>query len=310
MTFDTLLIPTDGSDSAEAAAARGFDLAAQLDAAVHVLSVADSGLATSATYVGDSPRIRDRLREQADAHATRLAEEGRERGLDVEPVVREGIPAQEIVDYAGEQGLDAIAMGTSGRGGVARVVVGSVTDKVVRTATVPVLTINRAAIDDGTGVVDSVLLPTDGSEPAEAAAARGVDLAEQVDATVHCFSVVDEGVASGLDSLATDDGAVPSDQLTEQAADHVDQVATTATDCDIECVSATATGDPAEEIVEYAADNDLDLIVMGTSGRGGFRRAIVGSVTDEVVRTASVPVLTVRAGTSSSLAADGRGEAE
>lgn len=300
MTFDTLLLSTDGSDSAEAAAAHGFTFAAELDATAHVLAIADSGLATSATYVGDSPRIRERLREQAESHARRLADEAHDRGLDVESIVREGIPAEEIVAYANEQDLDAIAMGTSGRGGVMRAVVGSVTDKVVRTSTVPVLTINRAATADSEGSFDSILLPTDGSDSAEAAAAYGTDLAERLDATVHCFSVVDKEIASGLDSLLADDNTV-SDGLTEQADDHVNRVATSATDCDIECVSATATGDPAEKIVEYAENQDLDMIVIGTRGRGGFQRAVVGSVTDEVVRTASVPVLTVRAETSDPL---------
>lgn len=299
MTFNTLLIPTDGSDPAEAAARRGFDLAAQLEASVHVLSVADSSLATGAGYSGDSASIRARLRDQATDRAASLQEDAEERGLDATAAVREGIPAKEIVDYADEQGVDAIVLGTSGRGGVARAVVGSVADKVVRTATVPVLTLNGAAIDDE-GSVDSVLLPTDGSEPSEAAAARGAGLAEQLGATVHCFSVVDEGVASGLDSLLADDDSPSVDDLAEQADDHVDRAATTVTDCDVECVSATATGDPAEEIVDYTDDHGLDMIVMGTHGRGGFRRAVVGSVTDEVVRTAPAPVLTVRAETSES----------
>ncbi len=62
MTFDTLLIPTDGSEPAEAAARRGFDLATQCDVDVHLLSVADSSIATGAGYAGDSPSIRTRLR--------------------------------------------------------------------------------------------------------------------------------------------------------------------------------------------------------------------------------------------------------
>lgn len=294
MTFNALLIPTDGSDPAEAAARRGFDLAAQLEASVHIVSVADSSLATGTGYSGDSASIRARLRDQATARTASLQEDAEERGLDTTAVVREGIPAKEIVDYADEQGLDAIVLGTSGRGGVVRAVVGSVADKVVRTSTVPVLTLNQATIDDGEGSIDSILLPTDGSEPAEAAAARGVDLAEQLDATVHCFSVADETVAGELDALVPDRNGGSADSLTDKADDNVERVAATATDCDVDCVSATATGDPAEEIVAYADEQDLDMIVIGSHGRGGFRRAVVGSVTDEVIRTANVPVLSVR----------------
>ena len=145
MPFDTLLIPTDGSDPAEAAARRGFDLAAQLDADVHLLSVADSSVATGTGYSGDSASIRTRLRDRADARATSLREHAEARGLDATAAVSEGIPAAEIVDYADEQGIDAIAMGTSGRGGVARAVVGSVADEVIRTASVPVLTVRADA---------------------------------------------------------------------------------------------------------------------------------------------------------------------
>ena len=305
MTFNTLLIPTDGSDPAEAAARRGFDLAAQLKASVHIISVADSSLATGTGYSGDSASIRARLRDQATARAASLQEDAEERGLDTTTVVREGIPAKEIVDYADEQGLDAIAMGTSGRGGFVRAVVGSVTDKVVRTATVPVLTFNQTTVDDGDGSIDSILLPTDGSDPAEAAAARGVDLAERLDATVHCFSVADKTIAGELDALVPDHDSGSANPLTDEADDNAKRVAATATDCDVDCVSATATGDPAEEIVAYADEKGLDMIVMGTHGRGGFQRAVVGSVTDDVTRTANVPVLSVRATGDT---ADGDGE--
>lgn len=294
MTFDTFLIPTDGSDPAEAAARRGFDLAEQFEADVDILSVADRSVATGTGYSGDSASIRSRLHEQATAHATSLRAHARERGLNVEAVVRSGIPAKEIIDYAEESEPDLIAMGTAGRGGVARAIVGSVTDKVVRTATAPVLTLNQVALNNDSGSVDSILLPTDGSDSAEAAAACAVDLAEQVDATVHYFSVVDKQATSGLGSFVGEsDSSSRADRFVEQADDRVDRLATTATKCDVEYVTATAIGNPAEEIVAYANDHDIDLIAMGTHGRGGFERLLVGSVTDNVVRAASVPVLTV-----------------
>lgn len=148
MTYETLLIPTDGSEAAETAASRAFDLAIQLDASVHVLSVADSSLATGVGYSGDSASIRRRLRERADSQANYLRNRARERGLDATAVVREGIPSKEIVDYADESEPDAIAMGTSGRGGVSRAIVGSVADRVLRTADVPVVTINPTASGD------------------------------------------------------------------------------------------------------------------------------------------------------------------
>lgn len=282
---ETLLVPTDGSRWATAAARRGFDIATQLGADVHVLSVADSSLATGAGYGGDSASIRASLREQADRRVASLREEATARGLDATGAVREGIPAAEIVDYADGR-VDAIAMGTSGRGGVARAIVGSVADKVIRTATVPVLTVNRAALDES-DTVETLLIPVDGSAPSEAAAARGVALAEQFGATVRFLSVADRGVADGVD-------AVSADELAERAGDRVDEVATATANGRVEWTSATVVGDPGEAIVDHAEDHAVDMVVMGTHGHGGFRRAVLGSVTDEVVRTATVPVLSVR----------------
>lgn len=280
MPVETLLLPTDGSDPAETAARRGLDLATQLDASVHLLSVADSALATGVGYAGDSASLRARLREQATARVESLQAVATRRGLETTAVVREGIPAKEIGDYAAEQNLDAIVLGTSGRGAVTRALVGSVADKLVRTAPVPVVTLTQAALENERGPVDSLLIPTDGSEPATAAATRGEQLAEQLGATIHYLSVTDE---TAIDGPVPDKSDIPSPEQRTAAAPTG------------ETISATAIGDPATEIVEYANVNDIDLIVMGTQGHGGFQRAILGSVTDAVIRTADVPVVSVRA---------------
>lgn len=299
MTIDTILIPTDGSEPAERAARRGFEYAAQLDATVHVLSVADSTVATGTGYSGDSPRVRDRLREKASARASALHELAAERGLDSTAVVREGIPAKELIDYADESEVDLIAMGTTGRGGVSRMVVGSVTDKVVRTAPVPVMTFSPESLEAATdGRIESLLLPTDGSDPADAAADWGIDLAAAVDATVHILCVAEPNAGGRVSSLFDDDddSAVDRDQLLEQSGDHSGSIATTASEADLDFLTPTRTGNPAEEIGSYAAENDIDVIVMGTHGRGGFERFVLGSVTDEVLRSAPIPVVTIRPG--------------
>lgn len=297
MTFETLLIPTDGSDPAERAADRGFELADRLGASVHVLSVADSGLATGAGYSGDSPSIRAKIRTNADDRATALREAALDRGLKATAAVREGIPAKEIVEYADEQRIDAIAIGTSGRGGAARAVVGSVADKVVRTASVPVLTIAPNAADSDRAF-DPILLPTDGSEAAAAAAAVGLGLAEGLDATVHLLSVVETDRSKLLSSLSSEDPSA-SETLFRNTTDTAESVADTARDRGLDVAISVEEGDPAGTIVEYVDAESIGLVAMGTAGRGGFGRALLGSVADEVVRTASAPVLTVRPGTES-----------
>lgn len=289
MTFETLLVPTDGSDPAERAAARGLEVADQLGASVHALSVADSSLATGAGYSGDSPSIRAKLRATAGDRATALGETALDRGLDATTAVREGIPAKEIVEYADAHGIDAIALGTAGRGGAARAVMGSVADKVVRTAPVPVMTVTpNAAGSDRT--FDSVLLPTDGSETAAAAVAVGLDLAAGLDATVHPLSVVETDRSKLLSSLASEG---TSETLLRDATETVETIADTARDRGLDTVISVEEGDPAETILEYVDGESIGLVAVGTAGRGGFERALLGSVADEIIRTAPVPVVTV-----------------
>jgi len=293
MTFNALLIPTDGSDPAEAAARRGFDLAAQCNADAHVLSVADSSIAAGAGYSGNSQSIRKRLRELATSRAESLCETAAGQGLDATAAVREGIPAREIVAYADEHEIDAIVLGTSGRGNLGRAVIGSVADKVVRTAPVPVVTINSKATTPES--VDSILIPTDGSEIAVEAARVGFDLAEVLDAEIRLLSVVDTEHSTWLTKL-TDREVASDESLRENANDAMDELAVIARNRGLDVETVITEGSPADGITAYVDSETIDLVAMGTAGRGAFDRLLLGSVTDAVVRTASVPVLTTHAG--------------
>lgn len=287
MTINSLLIPTDGSDVATQTAHLGIELATQFDAEVHVLSVADSSLAAGVGYSGDSPRMRRRLREQATERTDSLGQEASARGINVTTAIREGIPAQEIIDYSTDHDLDAIVIGTSGRGGVSRALIGSVADKVIRTATIPVVTLNPATLDSEPTFenIESLLLPTDGSEASEPAAVQGIKLAEQLDAQVHVLSVIEP-----------DDTLVEEDEKAtrEHAIEAINKIEQECRNRDFDVVTHIRTGKPAQEIVEYVRENNIGWIVMGTQGHGGFERWLLGSVTDTVVRTAPVPVITIR----------------
>lgn len=139
--YDSILIPTDGSAESAEAAEAGLDLAEELDAEVHAVSVVDAELVASTTYTTGAAKNEERMHEEAEENAAEAAEGARERGLEAVEVVETGIPAEKIVEYADEN-VDAIVIGTHGRSGMRRVLLGSVTDKVVRTASVPVVTVH------------------------------------------------------------------------------------------------------------------------------------------------------------------------
>jgi nucleotide-binding universal stress UspA family protein len=142
-----------------------------------------------------------------------------------------------------------------------------------------------------------VLLPTDGSEGTDAVVENAREIANRFDAEVHVLHVVDQRLsrlAQEYRDLGSDVGQTATDELGEVGQEAVSAVTSQLSD-DISVTEAVVEGVPHEAILEYAADEDIDLIVMGTHGRTGLSRSLLGSVTERVVRSADVPVLTVRA---------------
>ncbi|WP_435125004.1 universal stress protein [Halobaculum sp. D14] len=137
---------------------------------------------------------------------------------------------------------------------------------------------------------DEILVPTDGSPAANAAVKHAVTVAERFDATLHALYVVDATAYSTLEAGSQ----VVVEALEEEGEDAVQQVAEAARDADVEVVETVTSGTAYRSILDYADDHDVDLIVMGTHGRQGLDRYLLGSVTERVVRTANQPVLTVR----------------
>jgi len=162
---------------------------------------------------------------------------------------------------------------------------------------------------------ESILFPTDGSEAADAALDHAVDHARKYDATLHVLFVAqDDFGPSGLiheehddveqsDMVGEHDEIQSSGMTNEDAermgviAQHGEAVVTEVADAVGDVVSvetAVLKGTPYERILDYADEAGADLLVMGTHGRTGVDRYLLGSVTEKVVRTADIPVLTVR----------------
>lgn len=134
-----------------------------------------------------------------------------------------------------------------------------------------------------------ILVPTDGSDPAGAAIEHAVALAELCDARVHGLFVTDSGTIEKVDGKYPQ----PADQLEGVGADAIEELERVATEAGVDVTSTITAGTAHEEIVEYADANDIDVIVMGTRGRDGLDRYLLGSVTERVVRMARQAVLTV-----------------
>lgn len=134
---------------------------------------------------------------------------------------------------------------------------------------------------------DRVLFPTDGSDGAEVATDHALELAKRYDAPLHVVNVVDVRVAQGTDAYT----GPALEMVQAQGETAVNDVVERAEAAGIEATTALLKGTPANAIVEESQDGDV--IVMGTHGRTGIERFLIGSTTEKIVRAAAVPVVTV-----------------
>jgi len=139
---------------------------------------------------------------------------------------------------------------------------------------------------------DRILVPTDGSPEGRRAVAHAVDLAEVHNASVLGLYVINTASYNGLPMETAWEGVTTL--LNTDGQEALDDVTQVATDRGVPVETEMAEGSPAREIIRTADRQDCDLIVMGTHGRGGLDRLLLGSVAEKVVRGAEIPVTTVR----------------
>jgi len=145
---------------------------------------------------------------------------------------------------------------------------------------------------------ENILIPTDGSKTASVAVEHAMDIAAKYGSTVHALYVVDPDWltyslgAEQLDRIRQGNFGEMSD-LEADAAEATGVVADMARDYDVEVVEEVRGGTPHDIITNYAENEDIDLIVIGSHGRSGVRRALLGSVTERVLRSSHIPTLVV-----------------
>lgn len=142
--YERLLVPVDGSDASMVAVDEAVALADQIDASIDALYVVD--LAAYHGFTTEDVAI-EALENDGEAALADVEERCRRHDVSVTTAMEIGHPADEIVDYANEEGMDCIVMATHGRRGLGHYLLGSVTERVVRHAHVPVLTVRAGASD-------------------------------------------------------------------------------------------------------------------------------------------------------------------
>jgi nucleotide-binding universal stress UspA family protein len=225
-------------------------------------------------------------------------------GVPMEPLIREGDPVSEILSQATDMKADLLVMGTHGRSGFERLLLGSVTEKILRKASCPVLTVPRRhpdVVPASPVLFKQILCPVDFSDCSMQALNYAMSLAQEADGHLTVVHVMGDdpevspdayGAISinDLESLAGFRRRREDDarrRLSEAVPEAV------ATYCSVETMVSSG-GKPSREILRIATERQTDLIVIGVQGRGAADLIFFGSTTNHVVREATCPVLTVR----------------
>lgn len=284
--YDDLLLPFDGSDGAAAVLHHAAEIAHWHDATVHVLFVADTTRDSVTVVEGQTVDALVREGEDVVDEASKTLQS---LGVEHRTDVVQGNPAPTIVEYAERYDNDLVVMPTHGREGISRYLIGSVTEKVVRLSSVPVLAARMQPDEQFTYPYERILVPTDGSPGANRAVDHCLSLASTLDATVHGLSVVDDALL-GLDVRS----GVSSERSEAAAEEALDDLESKASAYDLGGITRhVERGNPVEGILDCIDANDVDAVVIGTTGRTGTDRILLGSVAEKTVRSAPVPVIAV-----------------
>ena len=275
--FEQILVPLDGSQLAEVALPYAEEMAGRLGSEIILLSVAESASARDyhrhQVYIG---KIIDATKRRAERYLDRSGG----NVIKVEPKIMVGNAAEKILQYADKVNIGLIIMATHGRSGVERWAMGSVADKVVRSAKWPVALIRAKGAHSDVrekGILGKALVPLDGSKESEAVIPFIENLASRLKTEVTLLQVVAEPYRVYADAenyLGEMVGVFGGDGITVK--------------------SEVRVGTAAEGIITFADEAGADMVAMSTHGRSGIGRWAMGSIAERVVRGGNTPVLLVR----------------
>lgn len=308
MLIRKILMPTDFSPCAQAAFHHAVFMAHVLRAELHLLHVValhtldneESGTAHGDSFP-DMLAIYDRLASVARGRMHRTASGAQVASLNVREVERRAVsPAAAILEYADEEAIDLIVIGTHGRRGLRRWMLGSVAGEVVRLGGCPVLTVHGDETTARWDQVDRLLVPFDFSDDARTALAGAKELAAAFGSRrLDLIHVTTPPVAPGGAGVPMPGPAYFHD-LRQHQEDALAAVVAGAAQTDLAVEGHVLTGHPPTAIADYADEAAVDLIVIGSHGLTGVRRLLMGSVSERVVRLSNRPVLVLRHGQLSS----------
>ena len=292
-----IICTTDFSDYSNHAVHYGIALAKEFVAKVYMCHVIT--LSSAAIYgevILDLEKRQNQIMKSAHEQLKQLIGE---QPVNWEPLIQIGHVANEIARMAKEKAVDLAISATHGRSGLKRLILGSVTERLMRTLPCPLLVVRSPERDFVAPAIQEIkfqriLVGCDFSPDSNLAFQYALSLAQEFQSELHLAHVIQPPVYKDLLKAAIETGADIRqdlrDQLNKNLSNMVPEEARNW------CTPKTTllAGQPHEELTKYAMVHDVNLIVLGVRGHGLVETLFVGSTTDRVVRQASCPVLSVR----------------
>ena len=294
--FKNILCATDFSDFSNHTVKYGVALAKEFEARLIVCHVIDlSSVAIYGEFQLDPIGQQNRIIEDADAQLKELTGD---QPVEWEPLITVGKPADEIFRAVEEKDIDLVITATRGRSGLKRLILGSVTERLMLTLPCPLLVLRSpegdfASDPDPEFKLKKILVGCDFSPDSGQALNHALSLAQEFQAELHLANVIEPpaqpNLLKGETSAAEEIQADYRNLLSQKLKDLVPEEARNW------CTPQTSLleGQPYEELARYAETNDIDMIVMGIRGHGLVKTLFLGSTTDRVVRRSPCPVLSV-----------------
>ena len=285
---EKILLSTDGSEYSEGAIREAIKLAKKCSSKLTVLSVID----TNPEFDALAPQLMEKKEKGARQNLDAVQARARQEGVDCDTIVHEGEePYKYIVDEAIKSKSTMIVMGRRGRTGLKRLMMGSVTARVIGHAPCNVLVVPKAAQLE----FKNIVVATDGSKYSAAAASEALGLAKWNGSALTVISVVPSELMtpSDIDFTITQRELIAEKEMHE-AEKNAKVVKEAALKEGVAVKAFVLSGRPADAIIETAQEKNADLIVLGSHGRTGVERLLMGSVAERVIVLASCPVLVVK----------------
>lgn len=297
--YRNILLPTDFSPCANAALHQAVTIAERFQGTVtmlHVVVVHESDPSNLKTLMATSSISYDKIITTAE-EMLHTKEGMIETPVLIEKVLLRGIsPTSEILSYAAEHHPDLIVMGTHGRTGIRRLVMGSVAEKIIRLSNSPVMTVRCGS--DGKPLdypnYRSILLPVDFSKASTKALWTASEIARKYGSKLTLLHVTEAPEFTGyLEGDDLNDDELSSSQI-EEAEETLADFLSKAPLNGIEVYTRVIFGRPGRKIVEFAHNEDIDLIIIPSHGKSGFEKLLMGSNVNKVVHRADCPVLVLK----------------